>query len=108
MTDAASLCPTDRIARIEAALRAAMPVAALQVIDDSHLHVGHAGAQEGRGHYRVRIVSDTFEGLRPVARHQLVYRALGSLMQTDIHALGIEAMTPAEAEPSSSNQRERQ
>lgn len=108
MTDSASLCPTDRFARIEAALRAAMPIADLHVIDDSHLHVGHAGAREGRGHYRVRIVSATFEGMRPVARHQLIYRALGSLMQTDIHALGIEALTPAEADVSSPNQRERQ
>ncbi len=98
----APLCPTDRLARIEAAIRAAMPVVALQVIDDSHLHAGHAGARDGRGHYRVRIVSDVFAGMRAVARHQLVYRALGPLMQTDIHALGIEASTVAEASSSSS------
>jgi BolA protein len=108
MTEPVALCSTDRIARIEASLRAALPVVSLQVIDDSHLHVGHAGAREGRGHYRVRIVSEAFAGLRPVARHQLVYRALGTLMQTDIHALGIEALTPAEADSTSSNQRERQ
>lgn len=101
MTEPASLCATDRIARIEAALRATIPVASLQVIDDSHLHAGHAGARDGRGHYRVRIVSEAFAGLRAVARHQLIYRALGTLMQTDIHALGIEATTPAEATSSS-------
>lgn len=103
MTEPAPLCPTDRIARMEAALRAALPVVSLQVIDDSHLHAGHAGARDGHGHYRVRIVSSAFEGLRAVARHQLIYRALGTLMQTDIHALGIEANTPAEADSSSSN-----
>lgn len=98
-----SLCPTDRIARIEAALREQLPVVDLRVIDDSHLHAGHAGARDGRGHYRVRIVSDAFGGLRSVARHQLIYRALGALMQTDIHALGIEALTRAEANPPSSS-----
>lgn len=103
MSNPIALCPTDRIAHIEAALRAALPVVFLQVIDDSHLHAGHAGARDGRGHYRVRIVSDAFAGLRAVARHQLIYRALGPLMQTDIHALGIEATTPAESNSSSSN-----
>lgn len=68
----------------------------VQVIDDSHLHVGHAGARDGRGHYRVRVVADAFAGLRPIQRHQLVYRALGEMMQTDIHALSIAAFTPAE------------
>ena len=67
------------------------------MIDDSHRHVGHVGARDGRGHYTVRIVSRDFEGMRPLQRHQLVYRSLGSLMQTDIHALSITALTPEEA-----------
>ena len=53
--------------------------------------------RDGKGHFRVRIVSEDFQGLRTVQRHQLVYRSLADLMQTDIHALGISALTPAEA-----------
>ena len=68
----------------------------VELEDESHLHAGHAGTQSGRGHYNVRIVSDRFTGLRAIARHQLVYRALGDLMQTDIHALSITALTPTE------------
>jgi len=67
----------------------------LELQDDSHLHAGHAGAKQG-GHYTVRIVSTQFAGLQAVARHQLVYRSLGDLMRTDIHALSITALTPHE------------
>jgi BolA protein len=69
----------------------------LDVADESHRHIGHAGARDGRGHFRVRLVSSRFEDLSPVARHRAVYAALGELMQTDIHALAIEARTPDEA-----------
>ena len=62
------------------------------------LSAGHAGAEGGRGHYRLRIVSHAFAGLRPIARHQLVYRSLEELMQTDIHALSITALTPVESQ----------
>lgn len=86
-----------RAERICAQLRSTLHTDAVELIDDSHLHAGHAGARDGRGHFRVRIVSPAFEGLRTVQRHQLVYRSLGDLMQTDIHALGIAALTPAEA-----------
>jgi BolA protein len=82
---------------IRARLSAALTPAMLELEDESHLHAGHAGAQGGRGHYRLHIVSAQFAGLRPIARHQLVYRALGELMQTDIHALSITAHTPEEA-----------
>ena len=68
----------------------------LVIEDDSHRHVGHAGARDGRGHFNVRIVSAVFAGLAPLARHRLVYAALGELMQSDIHALSIEARTPNE------------
>jgi len=77
-------------------LNAALKPTALELEDESHLHAGHAGAEGGRGHYRLRIVSAQFAGLRPIARHQLVYRSLGELMQTDIHALSIVAHTPEE------------
>lgn len=81
----------NRIARIEARLRAAFPDARIAIEDESHLHAGHAGAQTGRGHFRVSITSVAFAGLPPIARHRAVYAALGELMQTDIHALSIDA-----------------
>ena len=87
----------NRVERICAQLRTALHTDMLEIIDDSHLHAGHAGASDGKGHFRVRIVSEDFQGLRTVQRHQLVYRSLADLMQTDIHALGISALTPAEA-----------
>jgi BolA protein len=86
-----------RAERIRATLQQTLHTASVELIDDSHLHAGHAGARDGRGHFRVRVVSADFAGLRPLQRHQLVYRSLGELMQTDIHALSIEALTPDEA-----------
>ena len=80
-------------AEIERALRAELAPEALAVNDDSHLHVGHAGAREGR-HFSVEITSSRFEGLGPVARHRLVYDALRELMPRGIHALAIDARTP--------------
>ena len=79
--------------RVEAALRAALQPTALEVLDDSHLHVGHAGAKEGR-HFTVRVTSHAFTGLSLVARHRLVYDALRLLVAEGIHALAIEARTP--------------
>jgi BolA family transcriptional regulator, general stress-responsive regulator len=87
----------NRYDMIRARLEAEFQPAALELQDESHLHAGHAGAEGGRGHYRVQIVSARFAGLRPIARHQLVYRCLGELMQTDIHALSITAQAPEEA-----------
>jgi len=78
---------------IESALQAALRPEALEVIDDSHLHVGHAGAREGR-HYTVVVTSSRFEGLTRVARHRLVYDALHDLVPRGIHALAIDARTP--------------
>jgi BolA protein len=83
--------------RIRARIREHFSDASVEVIDDSHLHAGHAGAREGKGHFRVHIVSDRFAGLRPLQRHRLVFDALGEMMQTDIHALNIVALTPEEA-----------
>lgn len=85
-----------RMTAIRERLQESLQPVALQLGDESHLHAGHAGAKEGRGHYRLHIVTEKFAGLRPLARHQLVYAALGDLMQTDIHALTIQAFTPAE------------
>jgi BolA protein len=85
-----------RLDRIRERLAALAPEV-LDLADDSHLHAGHAGARDGRGHFRVYIVSRQFATMRPLQRHQLVYRTLGDLMQTDIHALSIAALTPDEA-----------
>jgi BolA protein len=85
-----------RIDTIRTRLAAALAPSTLDVDDESHRHVGHAGARDGRGHFRVRIVSAAFEGQSAIARHRAVYAALGDLMQTDIHALAIEARTPEE------------
>lgn len=81
--------------RIEDALRDAFAPSLLQVRDDSAQHAGHAGAREG-GHYSVTLVSARFAGLSRVARHRLVYDALGPLMRAGIHALAIEVRTPDE------------
>lgn len=87
-----------RVAAIRAALEAALLPQSLEVQDDSHRHAGHAGAADGRGHFSVDIVSEAFAGLSPIARHRAVYAAVGSLMDTDIHALAIRARTPGEAD----------
>ena len=81
---------------MQALLAAAFDPVTLEVIDDSHKHVGHVGARDGRGHFTVEIVSDAFAGLSPLARHRAVYSALGAMMEDDIHALSIRAATPAE------------
>ena len=78
---------------IDAALRAALAPESLAVVDDSHLHAGHAGAREGR-HFSVAITSPRFAGLSRVARHRLVYDALFTLMPRGIHALAIDARAP--------------
>lgn len=86
----------DRVARIERILAQTFEPEHLLVKDQSHLHAGHAGARDGRGHYDVVIVAEAFTGKRPLARHRMIYDALGSLMETEIHALRINARTPAE------------
>lgn len=86
-----------RIVRMHELLTGAFAPQVLEVIDDSHRHIGHAGARDGRGHFTVEIVSEAFAGLLPLARHRAVYAALGSMMQSDIHALSIRASTPAES-----------
>lgn len=86
----------ERVPAIRAALVAAFAPVALEVEDDSARHAGHAGARDGRGHFNVEVVSAAFGGMSPLARHRAVYAAMGSLMDTDIHALSIRARTPDE------------
>jgi len=85
-----------RIEKIRSALQLALQPQQIEVEDESHLHAGHAGAATGRGHFNVKVVSDTFAGQSLIARHRLVYAAVDALMQTDIHALSIRALTPEE------------
>ena len=83
--------------QITDALRAAItPLQSLQVINESHLHAGHAGAGEG-SHFRVRIVSERMAGLSRVAQHRLVYDALREVIPQGVHALAIEAQGPDKA-----------
>jgi BolA protein len=86
----------DRVTKIEALLVEAFAPTNLLVKDQSHLHAGHAGARDGRGHFDVTIESAAFKGKRPLACHRLVYDAMGTLMETDIHALRIHARAPTE------------
>lgn len=66
----------------------------IDIIDESHLHAGHEGARSGGGHYRLHIVSSRFVGLNTLARHRMIYSALGEMMRQEIHALNIQALTP--------------
>ena len=86
----------ERLAEIRQRLNNALLPESLEVEDESHLHIGHAGARDGRGHFRVMIVSAVFDGTTMLARHRAVYAALGELMQTDIHALAIDAVASDE------------
>ena len=69
----------------------------LDIADDSALHAGHAGAASGGGHFRMTIVSPLFAGLPTIARHRMVYDALGAMMKREIHAMSIVARTPEES-----------
>lgn len=89
-------------ATVERAIRerlAALEPASFELVDESHLHAGHAGARSGGRHYRVSIESAHFAGRRPMERHRIIYAALGDLMQRDIHALSITARAPGEVAP---------
>jgi BolA protein len=81
--------------RIEASLAALEP-RSLELTDDSGQHVGHEGAKGGGSHFSLTIVSPHFTGLSQVQRHRRIYDALGPLMQKEIHALAIRALTPDE------------
>lgn len=84
----------DRIGTIRSRLEQEFAPRQLDVIDESHKHVGHPGARDGRGHFKVRIVSDRFIGISPIERHRMVYEALDELMKSDIHALSVTATAP--------------
>lgn len=84
----------DRIATLRVLLEEALTPTHLSIIDDSAKHIGHAGAANGAGHYRIQISSPRFQGLGLRARHQLVYEAVAHMIGDEIHALSIEAKLP--------------
>ena len=88
-----------RLRLIRSRLEIAFEPEQLELVDESHLHAGHAGAADGKGHFRVRIVSNRFRNIRPIHRQRMIFEALGDLMQTDIHALSISAQPPTAAAP---------
>ncbi len=87
---------SERMDRIRARLAATFEPSECQLVDESHLHAGHAGAASGAGHFRLRLVSPRFEGVNRLGRHRLVYDCLQDMMQTEIHALNITAIAPSE------------
>jgi BolA protein len=86
---------SSREQRLRERLESRFAPALLTIEDESHLHAGHAGAAGGHSHFRITIVAEAFRGVSRVARHRLVYAAVDDLLQTDIHALAIEASPPA-------------
>ncbi|HIL94070.1 MAG TPA: BolA family transcriptional regulator [Cycloclasticus sp.] len=87
---------TNRTDIIKNTLSESLQPTFIQVLDDSQAHAGHEGAKSGGGHFYLTIVTNDFEGLSRIKRHQLIYKALGDMMKSDIHALSIKAFTPEE------------
>lgn len=83
---------TARIELMHKLLTAALQPDSCEIIDEGHLHIGHEGAQGGRGHYRIRIASPRFKGLNRITQHRLVYNALADLMVDEIHAVSVEVV----------------
>jgi BolA protein len=87
---------SDRAQKIKNALLLELEAQYVSVVDQSALHEGHAGTQDGAGHFRVVAVSERFRGLSRVAAQRLVYQALADLLTNDIHALSMRTLTPEE------------
>jgi len=68
----------------------------IEIVDESALHAGHAGARSGGGHYQLTLIAAAFTGKNSMERHRAIYQALGDLMSTRIHALSITALAPGE------------
>ena len=88
--------PSERVAWLRDALQRGLDPVHLVVEDESHLHVGHAGAASGGGHFRALVVSAAFRGQNQVARQRAVYALLGDAMRSAIHALALRTLTPEE------------
>jgi BolA protein len=85
-----------RVRAIKDALERELEATRVAIVDLSARHAGHAGAEEGGGHFELLVVAARFEGLGRLARQRLVYEALGELMRTEIHALSMRTLTPDE------------
>lgn len=83
-----------RIKLIKDALQSLNPIK-IEIIDEGHLHVGHAGAKSG-GHFKLYIISDEFKEKNMIDRHKLIYKKLNVLMKTEVHALSIKAISSEE------------
>ncbi len=83
-----------RIEQMTDLLQRHLNISEIDIIDESHKHAGHAGARDGRGHFRLSLRAEEFTGLNTLQRHRLVYDILGDMMKTDIHALSITASEP--------------
>ncbi len=81
----------DRVAEITKRLTDAFAPSELVVTDESHMHVGHAGAASGAGHFHVLVRAEAFAGKLPIQRHRMVFAAVDDMMETEIHALSIDA-----------------
>jgi BolA protein len=88
--------PLERKKEITRRLKEAFEPETLGVEDESYLHEGHEGAKDGRGHFRVLIITDAFEDKTMIERHRMIYRELDEMMRLDIHALAIDAWSPGE------------
>jgi BolA protein len=86
----------ERIEMIRTRLERELQPSALEVVDESARHAGHAGAASGGGHFIVNITATAFQDKTPVQRHRQIYAALGDIMHSEIHALSIQARTPEE------------
>ena len=85
-----------RVERIRALVQDRLRPQRLEIRDDSAAHSGHAGAADGKGHFRLLIVADCFSGRTLVQRHRLVHDALAQLLQDEIHALALVTKSPEE------------
>lgn len=84
---------------IEQKLKEAFEPSYVQVVNESHLHKGHAGDNgTGESHFAIEVVSNVFEGVGRAQRHRLVYDLFQAELQSSLHALSIKTSTPQEYE----------
>jgi BolA protein len=91
---------TQRMLEMRERLTAKLLPLQLDISDDSHLHVGHAGARGGAGHFSLHIVAQAFADKPLIERHRMIYALLQDMMHTEIHALSIQARSPDELQDS--------
>ena len=96
MNSAADLRSEHRVERIRALVQDRLRPQRLEIRDDSAAHAGHAGAADGKGHFRLLVVAECFSGRTLVQRHRLVHDALAELLRDEIHALALVTKSPEE------------